>query len=109
MLHIHVLYVSTSHRHIIYQAHICSRSSSRLWSSSYAILVAQSLVCFSADPDQDWTPAFACLDDPFGLLHKLIRASDLTVCLDRYCAPDATRRRQVQAFEVWVCIIARWV
>ncbi|CAM9524405.1 unnamed protein product [Scytosiphon promiscuus] len=60
----------------------------------------KSLVCFSADPDREWVPAFATLDDPFGFLHKLVRASDLTVCLDRYCAPDPTRRRQVQAFEV---------
>ncbi|CAM9091454.1 unnamed protein product [Hapterophycus canaliculatus] len=60
----------------------------------------ESLVCFSADPDREWTPAFASLDDPFGFLHKLVRASDLTVCLDRYCAPDPTKRRQVQAFEV---------
>ncbi|CAM9544192.1 unnamed protein product, partial [Ectocarpus fasciculatus] len=60
----------------------------------------KSLVCFSADPDREWTPAFASLDDPFGFLHKLVHASDLTVCLDRYCAPDPSRRRQVQAFEV---------
>ncbi|CBN76641.1 conserved unknown protein [Ectocarpus siliculosus] len=60
----------------------------------------KSLVCFSADPDREWTPAFASLDDPFGFLHKLVHASDLTVCLDRYCAPDSSRRRQVQAFEV---------
>ncbi|CAN0117440.1 unnamed protein product, partial [Ectocarpus sp. 12 AP-2014] len=60
----------------------------------------ESLVCFSADPDREWTPAFASLDDPFGFLHKLVHASDLTVCLDRYCAPDSSRRRQVQAFEV---------
>lgn len=66
----------------------------------------QSLVCFSANPGRDWTPAFASLDDPFGLLHKLVRASDLTVCLDRYCAPDPTGRRQVQAFEVgWYSVI----
>ncbi|CAN0120101.1 unnamed protein product, partial [Ectocarpus sp. 12 AP-2014] len=60
----------------------------------------KSLVCFSADPDREWTPAFASLEDPFGFLHKLVHASDLTVCLDRYCAPDSSRRRQVQAFEV---------
>ena len=66
----------------------------------YFLLPGQSLVCFSADPDRDWTPAFASLDDPFGFLHKLVRASDLTVCLDRYCAPDTSRNRQVQAFEV---------
>lgn len=60
----------------------------------------QSLMCFSADPDQDWTPTFASLDDPFGLLHKLVRASDLTICLERCCEPDTSRGRQTHAFEV---------
>lgn len=69
----------------------------------------QSLVCFSANPDRDWTPAFASLDDTLGLLHKLVRASDLTVCLDRYCAPDPSKRRQVQAFEVSVKITPKAV
>lgn len=73
-------------------------AATRTWSCPPSTF--QSLVCFSANPGRDWTPAFASLDDPFGLLHKLVRASDLTVCLDRYCAPDSTRRRQVQAFEV---------
>lgn len=66
----------------------------------FGALRAQSLESFSADPDRNWDPAFAVLDDPLGLLHKLVRASDITICLDRYCAPDCTSRRQVQAFEV---------
>lgn len=62
----------------------------------------QSLESFSADPDRDWEPAFAVLDDPLGLLHKLVRASDLTVCVDRYCTLGSMRRRSVEAFEVRV-------
>lgn len=57
-------------------------------------------MCFSADPDRDWTPTFASLDDPFGLLHKLVRASDLTICLERCYEPDTSKGWQTQAFEV---------
>lgn len=56
----------------------------------------------SADPDLGWESRWLNLFGPYQLVHKLVEAKQLTVCLDRY-TPDAAvlggRTRSIVGFE----------